>query len=108
MLAVSSHANGQLVRRFLEAYGAGDLDTVRAGLAEDLVAYVTNAQGGADAVGGREPYMARLPDLRGAGGSLTAKELHNFAAFLVRLRDGLVTHMWMVDARPAYSDEFWS
>jgi len=31
------------------------------------------------------------------------RRLHNFAAFLARVDDGRI---WMVDARPAYGDEF--
>ena len=30
------------------------------------------------------------------------------AAFLTRVVDGRVQQIWMVDALPAYSDEFWS
>jgi hypothetical protein len=29
-------------------------------------------------------------------------------AFLAQLQDGRVARLWMVDALPAYSDEFWS
>jgi hypothetical protein len=36
------------------------------------------------------------------------KELHNFAAFLARVDGERITHLWMVEARPAYSDDFWS
>ena len=36
------------------------------------------------------------------------RQLHNFAAFLAQVSDGKVTKLWMVDALPAYSDEFWS
>jgi hypothetical protein len=35
-------------------------------------------------------------------------ELHNYAAFLARVADGRVVELWMVEAQPAYSDEFWS
>jgi hypothetical protein len=35
--------------------------------------------------------------------------LHNHAGFLARFDDeGRVDELWMVDALPAYSDEFWS
>jgi hypothetical protein len=34
--------------------------------------------------------------------------LHNFAAFLGRTAGGQVHELWMVDARPAYSDAFWT
>lgn len=123
-------AAGRL-RGFLEAYGRGDLRAVREGLDDRLVAWVTTADGGADRVEGPDAYMARLPDLRAAGGALAvtqvvqidpgqalamveiragdgADRLHNHAALLARLADGRITHLWMVEAQPAHSDEFWS
>ena len=36
------------------------------------------------------------------------KDLENYAAFLARVSDGKVAELWMVEAQPAYSDEFWS
>lgn len=36
------------------------------------------------------------------------KTKHNHAAYLSRVQDGQVTELWMVEALPAYSDEFWS
>ena len=123
--------SGEMVRAFLEAYGRGDREAVRDGLAPGLVAYVTTADSGADRVQGREAYVARLPDLRAAGGSLEVTQvlevdeglvlamveiraerggqrLHNHAALLARLGDDGITHLWMVEAQPAHSDEFWS
>ncbi len=120
-----------LARQLFEAYGEGDLDAVRALLAGDVTAYVTNADAGIDEVRGVEAYMQRLPDLHAAGGRLRItqilpvdeehvltmieiraergdNELHNFAAFLAQVSNGTVTKLWMVDALPAYSDEFWS
>jgi ketosteroid isomerase-like protein len=119
------------IRRFLEAYGRGDRGAVEAALAPGLVAYVTSSDGGADRVEGREAYLARLPDLRAAGGSIAVTQvlevddalvmamveiraerggdrLHNHAAFLARLGEGGITHLWMVEAQPAHSDAFWS
>lgn len=75
--------------------------------------------------------MARLPDLHAADGRLEVtqvleidservltmveihasrkgRDLHNHAAFLARIRDGLVEDLWMVEALPAFSAEFWS
>ncbi|HEX2508035.1 MAG TPA: nuclear transport factor 2 family protein [Miltoncostaeaceae bacterium] len=123
--------SGARLRGFLEAYGRGDLGAVRAALAPGLVAHVTTADGGADRVEGRDAYLARLPDLRAAGGSLEVTQvlevegglvlamveiraerlgdrLHNHAAFLARLGEAGITHLWMVEAQPAHSDEFWS
>jgi hypothetical protein len=75
--------------------------------------------------------MRRVPDLHAVGGSLEVTQLleidpettltmveirahrndtdlHNFAAFLARVDGDRITHLWMVEAQPAYSDEFWS
>jgi ketosteroid isomerase-like protein len=127
---VPSDGLERLARELFEAYGAGDLDTMRSLLAEDVTAHITNADAGVDRVEGRESFMLRLPDLEGAELSrgitqivaideervITMIEvkaqrkgtLHNFAAFLARVSNGQVAELWMVDARPAYSDEFWS
>ncbi|MCB0828642.1 MAG: nuclear transport factor 2 family protein [Solirubrobacterales bacterium] len=121
----------ELARRFFGAYGEGDTETVRSLLAPDAVSFITNADAGADRVEGRDGFMSRLPDLEGAelSTSITqvvgideeramtmievkaerrGRSLHNFAAFLTRSADGLITHLWMVDAKPSYSDDFWS
>lgn len=126
-----SEGPGELLRQLLTSYGEGDLDALRALLADDLVAYVTNAEGGADRVEGAGRYVDRLPDLRAAGGSITVTQvldvdphlglamveieaargddrLHNFASFLARTAGGKVVALWMVEALPAHSDEFWS
>jgi ketosteroid isomerase-like protein len=120
-----------LARRLFEAYAGGDRDTIRSLLADDLTAYVTNADAGVDEVRGVEAYMERLPDLHAAGGHLRVtqvlpvdaervmtmveiraerggRQLHNFAAFLAQVSNDRVTKLWMVDALPAFSDEFWS
>jgi len=114
-----------------EAYAAGDLATMRNCLADDMVGWVTNAGGGVDRTNSADDYLARLPDLVGA--ELEAKvtqivgidderamvmvairasrkglDLENYAAFLARVIDGQVVELWMVEAQPAYSDEFWS
>jgi SnoaL-like domain len=127
----SDDGPGAALRALLEAYGRGDVEAMSAGLAPGLVAYVTTADGGADRVEGRDAYLARVPDLRAGGGSLAITQvlevgddqalamveirarrggdgLHNHAALLARTARGLVTHLWMVEAQPAHSDEFWA
>lgn len=119
------------VTRLFAGYAKGDMKTVRGLLADDLTAYVTNAEAGADEVNGADEYMSRLPDLPAAGGSArvtqvlriddrrvmamidiraerNGRALHNFAAFLAEVEDARVRRLWMVEALPAYSDEFWS
>jgi ketosteroid isomerase-like protein len=120
-----------IASRLFEAYAAGNLDGFRSLLAEEMTGYVTNADAGVDVVEGRDAYLSCLPDLHATAGSLRVpqvvavdseraltmveiraeregKTLHNFAAFLTRVTDGKVHQIWMVDALPAYSDEFWS
>ncbi len=121
----------QLARDLFGAYAEGDLDTVRSLLADDAVTYITNADAGVDRVEGADGFMARLPDTSEAELDVAitqvvpiddervmtmveiradrrGKTLHNFAAFLARVAEGRIAELWMVDAKPARSDEFWS
>ena len=58
-----------LVRQFIECYDEGRLDTAGTLLAPDLLAAITEGDGTATIVRGRDSYLARAPDLRAAGGS---------------------------------------
>lgn len=120
----------QLARTLFDAYGRGDLEIVASLLSAEVVFNVTNAAGGVDRVEGRDEALARLPDLSGAELRTTVtqvvavddervltmveiearrhgRELHNVAAFLARVPHETVAEIWMVEARPAYSAEFW-
>jgi ketosteroid isomerase-like protein len=123
-----------ITREFLAAFSAADFDAMRALLAPDLTAYVTNAEGGEDVVEGRDAYLDRvaamdLPAARfsveltqppvdtGEGQVLAMVEVHaargdrtleNYAAHLLRVEDGAITEWRMVDAKPAESDAFWA
>jgi ketosteroid isomerase-like protein len=128
---VTAPAPGGPLRALVEAYDRGDLAAVVGALADDLVAYVTTADGAADRVEGRQAYLARLPDLGAAGGSAAVTQvlevderhalamvevragrgderLHNHAAFLARVEGRRITRLWMVEAQPSHSDQFWS
>lgn len=130
---MSSSAAETIARRFVEAFSVNDLGTLRQLLTEDVVSYVTNADGGVDEVHGRESYVARIaamdvssarlrldvtqavaipPDQVLVMVEVTAargeRTLHNHAAHLLHVRDGKIAQMWMVEALPAYSAEFWS
>lgn len=121
----------QVFRDLIAAFSANDRDAMRALLADDVVSYVTNAEGGVDRVEDADGYMARVPDVTGAEyradvtqvvtvaddqvlgmveiqAGRKGRTLHNHAAFLARVADGRVNELWMVEALPAYSDEFWS
>jgi ketosteroid isomerase-like protein len=106
---------------------------MRALLADDLRAYVTNADGGIDEVVGADAYLARVEamDLPSARFSVSVtqmvapsskqvmvmvevraarggRSLHNHAAHLLSVRDGRIGEWRMVEALPADSDAFWS
>ena len=131
---MTSRETAAVAERLLDAFSVADLEAMRALLAEDLVAYVTNAEGGMDRVEGREGYLGRvaamdLPSVRFSV-ELTQppvavdaeqvllmveiradrgdRSLHNFAAHLLRVTGGRVAEWRMVDAKPAESDAFWS
>jgi hypothetical protein len=102
-------------------------------LADDVQARVTNAEGGEDVLTGVDAYLARVAgmDVGAAQLSITPGQvtaiapgqvlvmvivhahrekrcLENYAAHLLRIEDGRIRQMWMVDAKPAESAEFWS
>ena len=130
---MSASAAADIAHRFVAAFSANDLQALRELLADDVVSYVTNAEGGVDEVHGSEAYVARVaamdvptariqldvtqavaipPDQVLVMVEVTAaraeRTLHNHAAHLLRIRDGRISQMWMVEALPAYSAEFWS
>jgi ketosteroid isomerase-like protein len=131
---VTSNEPAAVATRFLEAFSKADFEGMRAMLAGDLVAYITNADGGMDQVEGRDTYLSRVEamDLPSAQFSIEltqppvrvgsdqvlvmveiraqrgGRSLHNFAAHLLSIAAGRITEWRMVDAKPAESDEFWS
>lgn len=123
----------QLVRRFVEAIDHADRETMAACLADDLVAGVTQPDASTRDVHGRDAYLAaidalNLPEVRPSIKAIQMAEvaadqvlvmieikaerkgrtLHNFAGYLIRVRNGLIERIWMVEALPAESDAFWN
>ena len=123
-----------VIKELLAAFSAADFTRMKAVLAPDLLAFVTNESGGEDEVRGRDAYLARieamdLPGVRfsveltqapvivGEGLVLAMVEvraakddrrLHNYAAHLMRAAGGAITEWRMVEAKPSESDRFWS
>ena len=123
-----------VVSELLAAFSAADFDRMRAVMAPDVLALITNEQGGEDVVRGRDAYLDRIaamdlpsvdfsveltqsPVVVGDGLVLVMVEvraqkgerrLHNYAAHLMRVADGAISEWRMVDAKPAESDAFWS
>jgi hypothetical protein len=122
-----------VARGLIDGFAAVDLPRMRLFLADDLRAYITNADGGVDEVRGADAYLARVdamdlprarfqiaitqavsvrPNLVMAMVEIHAarggRTLHNHATHLLFVRDGVVSEWWMVEALPAESDAFWS
>lgn len=120
------------VLAFVEAFGRGDLDALGRLLADDFVGHVTTADGDTRAAD-RAAYLASVEamDVGSAGLRLhvpdiveveagrvlvlvevhaarRGRTLHNFSGQLVGVRAGRVVDLWMTDALPRESDEFWS
>jgi SnoaL-like domain len=121
-----------VARELIEAFCAADTQRMRSLLADDLRAYISNRDGGVDEVGAEE-YLRRVAAMNPPSAQLKlaitqtitprpgmviamvevnaargGKTLHNHAAHLLFLRDGLIAEWWMVEALPAESDAFWS
>ena len=124
----------KVAERFIAAFAGADFAAMRDLLAEDLVAWVTDAEGEIVEIHGRDSYLERIEamDLPAArfrveltqapvevGNDLVllmvevnaergGRTLHNFAAHLLRVADDRITEWRMAEAKPAESDEFWS
>jgi ketosteroid isomerase-like protein len=131
---VTPMAEADVGERFIAAFSAADFDAMRELLAPDLIAWVTDADGAMQRLEGRDDYLGRVEamDLPAARFSVEltqapvevdgdkvmlmvevhaergGRTLHNFAGHLLRIDDGRIAEWWMVDAKPAESDEFWS
>ncbi len=122
----------EVVSDFINAFEQGNYQQMENLLALDLVSYVTNAKAGLDKVQGRDAYMKRvlamnIPAVKPniivtqmaeikenqilvmveIKAKLKDRTLHNYAAHLINTNNNKITEMWMVEALPEYSDEFW-
>ena len=123
-----------VVQSFLAAFNSGDLPGLRACLADEAVASVTGPDGQPIEIIGADSYVAAVSamNLPAVDYCVTltqapvlvddslvlamvqvrahreARDLHNYAAHLVRVDGGRITRLWMVEAKPAESDEFWA
>jgi hypothetical protein len=118
------------LRALIDAFSAQDETAMRSALTEEMTAYVTNAEGGVDQVRGRDAYLPRLLALKAPTLSVRetqsvtvapdqallmveiraerkGRSLHNFAAFLGTVTGDQISKLWMVEALPASSDQFW-
>jgi ketosteroid isomerase-like protein len=127
-------SNAEIAERFIAAFSAADFEAMRELLAPDMVSWVTGADGEMMRLEGREDYLGRVEamDLPAARFSVEltqaavpvgpdrvllmvevhaergVRTLHNFAGHLLRIEGEQIAEWWMVDAKPAESDTFWS
>ena len=115
----------------LEGYTSRDAAAMGALLTDDVRVWVTNAEGGVDPLQGRElvvgallsleapvftiemTQMVRVSDVQALAmveihAERNGLSLHNFASYLARTEADRIAELWMVEALPAYSAEFWS
>jgi ketosteroid isomerase-like protein len=129
-----SRETSALVDRFLRSFNSGDLGAMRETLADDAIAFVTGPDGNPVRLDGADMYIAALeamdlarvdysvaltqaPVAVGDDQALIMTEvrarrenttLHNYAAHVLRVAEGKIVEMYMVDAKPAESDAFWA
>ncbi|MDA7948411.1 MAG: nuclear transport factor 2 family protein [Hyphomicrobiaceae bacterium] len=121
-----------IVRRFIEAFDAADLDTIATCLGENVVAEVTQRDASTVQLQGRAAYMANIealdiPTVRPrvwitqiakvsedqvlfmveGKAARKGRKLHNHAAYLMTIKGGEIQRIWMVEALPEESDTFW-
>ena len=122
-----------VARRFVDAFNDADLETLASSLSEDLVASITERDGGSRKVHGRAAYMASVEALDSGvvrpralmtqllsvaddqvlvmveiKAERKGRTLHNHAAFLMTIAGGEIQRMDMVEALPEESDTFWN
>lgn len=129
---MEANATISVVAQFIEACDTVDRNTMEACLSHDVLADVTQADGSVITLAGRNAYMNAIDamGIETVRHSITAtqiaavaddqamamveikaerkgRQLHNFAAFLMRVKAGQIERIWMVDALPEESDRFW-
>ncbi len=130
---MKTHNTEEIVSlKFIELFTKLDFGSILDLLTDDVVAHITNTDGGEDIVTGRHNYLTRLNqmDIRDVELNIRPtqlvtveenltmvmveilatknnKKLHNYATHLLAFRAGKIKEIWMVEALPAKSAEFW-
>lgn len=124
--------NEQLARDYLASFNEINFSKMAHCFDNQLVAYVTNSTSQADTVVGSEEFIARVKAMNmhevdfhinltqilsieddlvmvmvEVKASKNTKKLHNFATHLLKIKNNKIIKIWMVEALPAYSEEFW-
>ena len=126
-------AHEQTVVDLVQAFAGGDSAAVKSRLADGLVAHVTQSDGSTRQVVGSANYAAIVDTMDPLSANLQmeipqittiepglvmamfevhaaryGRRLHNFSGQLFRFDGEVIDRIWMVEALPRESDEFWS
>ena len=126
-------AHEQTVVDLVQAFAGGDSAAVKSRLADGLGAHVTQSDGSTRQVVGSANYAAivdamdplsanlqmEIPQIMTIEPGLVmamfevhaaryGRRLHNFSGQLFRFDGDVIDRIWMVEALPRESDEFWS
>ena len=126
-------AHEQTVIDLVQAFAGGDSAAVKSRLADGLVANVTQSDGSTRQVVGSANYAAIVDTMDPLSANLQmeipqittiepglvmamfevhaaryGRRLHNFSGQLFRFDGEVIDRIWMVEALPRESDEFWS
>ena len=121
-----------LLVNFAQAFAECDAAKMAPLFDDNIIVYITNNQAELDEVKGAKAFLARIEGVDYSNVGLQIKptqlitldaekamgmfhvtahksqtDFENFAAFLCYTKNNKITHLWQLDAKPAYSDEFW-
>jgi len=122
----------EIISNFVFAFEQDNYNQMNTILADDLVSYITDAKAGSKLLKGKNEFIENMRALKIEEVKLTVKitqileieddqglvmveinaarknkTLHNYAAFLINTKGDKISEIRMVEALPAYSDEFW-
>lgn len=129
---MNEHTPIETVRAFVDAFATADVDGMGRLLDDAFVGHVTSSDGGSR-VTDRRGYLdsvlamdvpsahlrleipnvvevepGRVLVMVEVHAARNGRTLHNFSGQLVTVEHGTIRELWMVEALPAESDEFWS
>ena len=118
--------NAELVRRYIEAVSAGDLDTVESLITDDVAIHVPGRSAMSGERRGKEGVLAMFAAMRDRSGGTMPVQVHDLlesdehvvallqrtiagvdarAAIVYHLRDGLISEIWPHEADQYALDE---
>lgn len=122
-----------VIESFFNAFAKGDISAMRVCLNDNVKSYITQATADVALLDGAEALLDNLTQMNTQvikpsiqitqlaefnqnqalvmieiKATRRGKQLHNFAAFLLSFVQDKISEIRMVEALPAYSNEFWN